>query len=375
MLSFWEKRSFVEYDHVVIGSGIVGLSTAISIREKQPEASVLVLEKGLFPTGASTKNAGFACFGSLTELLEDIQIMGEEKALELVRLRVDGLNKLRNRLGERSIDYRNYGGYELMGDEESDSLQQLDTVNHWLSPLFSLPVFQMRNDLIKSFGFHTAKVKTLVFNPYESQIDTGKMMKALIRLAQKKGIQILTGSEVESLHDSGKVEVRVGADMAPITILAGKVAVCTNAFTRSLLPDLELAPGRGIVLVTHPLDNLKFKGTFHIERGYYYFRNFGKRVIFGGGRNLFPEEETSTRFEINEKILAELKLRLDEVILPGTPYEIEHTWAGIMAFGHDKQPILRKYSENIFVGARLGGMGVAIGSTLGERLAEMMVKD
>ena len=67
MLSFWEKDFFIAYDHIVVGSGIVGLSTAIAIKEKQPNSRVLVLERGIFPTGASTKNAGFACFGSLSE--------------------------------------------------------------------------------------------------------------------------------------------------------------------------------------------------------------------------------------------------------------------------------------------------------------------
>ena len=64
MLSFWEKNSLTEYDYIIIGGGIVGMSTAAEIKEKAPNASVLILEKGTFPQGASSKNAGFACFGS-----------------------------------------------------------------------------------------------------------------------------------------------------------------------------------------------------------------------------------------------------------------------------------------------------------------------
>jgi glycine/D-amino acid oxidase-like deaminating enzyme len=63
MLSLWEKQSFLEYDVIVVGAGITGLSTAVSIKEKNPKISVLVVERGILPTGASTKNAGFACFG------------------------------------------------------------------------------------------------------------------------------------------------------------------------------------------------------------------------------------------------------------------------------------------------------------------------
>jgi glycine/D-amino acid oxidase-like deaminating enzyme len=59
--SYWEKKHlFFDYDLIVIGSGIVGLSTAISFKEKNKKAKILILEKGILPNGASLKNAGFA---------------------------------------------------------------------------------------------------------------------------------------------------------------------------------------------------------------------------------------------------------------------------------------------------------------------------
>lgn len=69
MLSYWERASFIAYDFIIVGGGIVGFSTAISLKEKHPLASVLVVEASFLPSGASTKNAGFACVGSLSEIL------------------------------------------------------------------------------------------------------------------------------------------------------------------------------------------------------------------------------------------------------------------------------------------------------------------
>jgi glycine/D-amino acid oxidase-like deaminating enzyme len=72
-LSYWEIKSWLQnIDFTVIGSGIVGLNCAIQLKERFPVAKVLVLEKGILPQGASTKNAGFACFGSLSELIADL---------------------------------------------------------------------------------------------------------------------------------------------------------------------------------------------------------------------------------------------------------------------------------------------------------------
>ncbi|MEQ8572940.1 MAG: FAD-dependent oxidoreductase, partial [Fulvivirga sp.] len=251
-----------------------------------------------------------------------------------------------------------------------------DQVNEMLLPLFKQPVFSIDDQKIKSFGFNSDEIKSIVVNPFEGQIHTGKMMKSLLALAYKLNIKVLTGTEVLSFEDDGTEVSVIAKNMvtnSDITFKANKVAVCTNAFTNKLVPDIDINPGRGIVLVTKPLSKLPFQGVFHIDKGYYYFRNEGSRVIFGGGRNIDFEGETTTKFEINERIIAELKKQLKDVILPSTPFEVDHTWAGIMAFGANKQPIYKKHSANVHLGVRLGGMGVAIGSRMGEKLSEKML--
>lgn len=371
MLSFWEKDHFLNYDHIIIGGGIVGLSTAVSIKEKAPDRSVLVLERGVFPTGASTKNAGFACFGSLTEIMVDLQKMSTEEVVQLVNTRWSGLQLLRKRLGDKAIDYRSYGGYELLSENQLPALDQMERVNEVLEPLFGQQVYQRADEKISEFGFAKENVSAVIFNPFEGQIHTGKMMKSLQALAAAKGVELISGIEVSGFEDTGNgVTVKAG----DLSFKAASIAICTNAFTKDLLPEVPLAPGRGTVLVTKPIEGLKFKGTFHYEEGYYYFRNYQDRIIFGGGRNLAEAEEETTAFEINQKILDKLKHDLIHVICPDQSVEIEHVWSGIMAFGVNKQPVLKQHSDNVFIGVRLGGMGVAIGSQLGLDLASHMLQ-
>ncbi len=375
MISFWERESFISYDFVIIGAGIVGLATALSIREKNPKASIAILEKGILPTGASTKNAGFACFGSLTELLTDVRSIGSENTLDLVKTRIKGLKRLRERVGETNLDFQQHGGYELIGKNELNAVDQLDSINELLYPIFKSEVFHLKPRLIKDFGFDENTIKTLVYNPYEGQLDTGKMIKYLLVIAAQNGIVIHTGAEVISLEESGKVIIKAKAHNSTVSFDASRVIVCTNAFTKKLIPNEELVPGRGVVLVTKPIPELRFKGTFHIDQGFYYFRDFHNRVIFGGGRNAFLEEETSTEFEINENILTILREKLNTTLLPNTSYSIDTIWTGIMAFGNSRQPIIRWHSDKILVGVRLGGMGVAIGSEVGEKLADMALEN
>ena len=220
-------------------------------------------------------------------------------------------------------------------------------------------------------------------------------MKSLLNYVQKRGVTIFTGCEVIGFEDltnhadslngqegKNKVIVKIknplhteGSNFSDIELIASKVAICTNAFTKKLIPDLDLQAGRGQVLVTKPLNNLRFKGTFHLDEGFYYFRNFGRRIILGGGRNMDFEGETTTKLETTELILEDLKSKLSDIIIPKQKFEIDTTWAGIMAFtetSKTKIPLLQNYSKNIVLGVRLGGMGVALGSKLGEEIAEMM---
>ena len=152
------------------------------------------------------------------------------------------------------------------------------------------------------------------------------------------------------------------------------MALCTNALMGEFLPELGIKPGRGQILVTSPIENLKFKGTFHFDEGYFYFRNYNNRVLFGGGRNIdFKHEETAV-FDENPIILNRLKSQLKEVILPDTEFEIEQNWQGIMGFSPNKQPIVQPITDAIVVGFGCNGMGIALGSHTGEQLAAMLTQ-
>ncbi len=374
--SFWEKESFQSWDYVVVGAGLVGLSTAIHLKQKLPSAQVLVLERGLLPTGASTKNAGFACFGSLTELIADIEKMGEDKCLALVKKRWDGLQLLRKMTGDTAIDFQQNGGFELISEREMECLASMDRVNRLLSPFFGQNVYTEDRGLVTKFGFSAKHIRTIVANPFEGQLHTGKMVRELYRKATLLGVHVITGCEVRS-HAAlnGAVELSVSSAVGgnEIVFKAGKVAFCTNAFASKYFPQLDIKPGRGLVFVTEPLEKVPFEGVFHMEDGYYYFRNIADRILLGGGRNVDFEGETTTDFGINQTILDKLQSLLSEVIAPGAQFKVDQQWSGIMAFGRTKVPIVEKITDDVAVGVRLGGMGVAIGSLVGQELGDLLI--
>lgn len=367
-LSYWETKSWLgNIDFTIIGSGITGLNCALALREKQPKAKILVLEKGMLPQGASTKNAGFACFGSLSEILDDLKSHSEETVFQLVKKRWDGLQLLRKNLGDKAIDFQQLGGYELFLESDTELYEscfsQSKNINDLLEPIFKTDVFNFKDN---PFQFNNIQ-KNCGFNKFEGQIDTGKMMEALLKKAYQSDIKIVNNCEVESFSDDNNT-VKIKTKMFEFS--TSKLFIATNGFAYQLdIPQVK--PARAQILITKPIPNLAIRGTFHLEQGYYYFRNIDDRILLGGGRQLdFKTEETSVLAQ-TELIQNSLEGLLKTVILPNTDFEIDCNWSGIMGVGEHKTPIVKQLFNNVFCGVRLGGMGVAIGSLVGKELADL----
>lgn len=371
MFSYWEKQSFLHYDHIVVGAGIVGLHVAIELKERYPDQRVLVLERSLFPFGASTRNAGFACMGSLTELLDDLKTHTPEEVCSLFERRKKGLELLRTRLGDEHISYRENGSYELIMEKEMPALEQLDRINSMLLGITGKPAFRRADEKIAPFGFPQELVPAMIENTTEGELHTGKMMRSLTDYALALGVELKTGAMVTGFEEEpGKVNIMLRDPVRKevIDLHCARLYLCTNAFSKQLLPEAEVQPGRGQVLITEPVAGLSFKGIFHFDEGYYYFREIDGRILFGGGRNLDVAGETTTEIGLHEGIQADLEEKLRSLILPGRPVNIAQRWAGIMAFGPTKRPVIQQFSPRISGAFRMGGMGVALGALAAREL-------
>jgi len=368
-LSYWEYKTwFSDVDYTIIGSGIVGLSCALALHKKYPKAKILILEKGSMPQGASTKNAGFACFGSISEILEDLEHHTPAEVLQLVQRRWDGIELLRSTLGDKTLDYQRRGGHELFFDKDQElfekCLERVDEVNTLLKTVFGEAPFR---EQANNFGFKKI-IDTYITNPFEAQINTGSMMEALLTKVRTAGVHILNGMEVSSYQEDAS---GVTISTNDFEFHTGKMLVATNGFAAEWLRE-DIVPARAQVLITKPIKGLKIKGTFHLDKGYYYFRNVEDRILFGGARNLDFKAEETTEFGLTSKIQDTLEEVLRNTILPNTSIEIDHRWSGIMGMGSQKRPIVMRLTDRVAYGVRLGGMGIAIGSHVGKELADIV---
>jgi len=206
-------------------------------------------------------------------------------------------------------------------------------------------------------------------NKYEGQIDTGAMMQQLIKLCLQKDVKIVNGLNIKTYNTNNNTVTLTTQNGWVFS--AKKLIIATNGFTKNLLPNVKVNPARNQVLITKPIKSLKIKGCFHYNKGYVYFRNIDDRILLGGGRNLFVEQETTNEFGLTENVKNYLIQLLKEVILPNQKIEIEKWWSGILGVHQTKKPIVKEIENNVILAVRLGGMGIAIGSLIGEQAANL----
>lgn len=378
-LSFWEKESFfAPQDIIIVGSGFVGLWSALQLKLKNPSYKITILERGIIPTGASTRNAGFSCFGSPSELLGDADTMGEEKMWQLVEMRYKGLIEIRKHFTEATIDYDGSGGYECFtakSKDWEDSYTKLDWLNKGLQTITAQEnLFTVADEKLSQFGFKG--FDHLIENRLEAGIHPGKLVQALLQKVQALGVQVLTGIEVKSYqtHYQG-IELEtysMAYEGNNLKFTTGQLLLCTNAFTKQLFNEIDIIPNRGQVLITAPINNLAIKGTFHFDKGYYYFRNVGNRLLLGGARNKAFEVENTQEMQTTETIQNALEEFIKQHLLPGISYTITDKWSGIMAMGTEKNPIIKMMSPNVYCCVRMSGMGVALAPLVGIEVADLM---
>ena len=377
MISYWEKTLYDQkYDVIIIGGGITGISTGIALLKAKSRLKILILEKEHFGTNATSRNAGFACIGSPSELLGDLNNYGLDNVHRNLKMRYEGLQMLFKNVSKKKVEYKNFGGYDVFTSSQSAAFEEtsasLIALNHIANDITGLKdLYTLYNQLPLSHGF-SENISGLIKINYESQLNSmlvlNELEKRYISLGGliAKGIKVSSSEPVDSHHEVITDKYRFHTS---------KILYATNGFTNSIISSPEvISPGRGIILVTRPLKKVQLRGNFHAEAGYVYFRNLGNRILIGGGRNQDFAEEQTTEPGINPRIRQYLIKYLQENVNCQEGFEIEHEWSGIMGFTESKLPVIKEISPGVFVAAGLNGIGMAIGSFVAKEASKLILE-
>ena len=368
MISYWEKKHFLDYDTIIVGSGIVGLSCMAAILEKYPKKSVVILEKGLFPTGSGVKNSEFPNFGSLSDILESIKLHGEKETVTKIQQRWIGAQKLLKRMNKISETAESGPNYEIITNENMELLSKIDYVNNLLFPIFKDTVYTTNNEKIAEMGLDGRRVKALIRNKFEGQLDTETLLPALVTYVQKLGGQVLTGADVIDFRQKEKVvqvEIKVPLSLVKESYFfkCERLILATKSLKASDQSSLDTKLKQEGILVTKPISGLKLKGAFHYNHKgeKYFWKVFDERIMLGrvgGGTQGTKRKEVDV---------------LQEVLLPIENLEFDEEVSNkILPRTNDKLPSIKFLESSVaqIVGEKTVGYALAayFGGIVGEAM-------
>lgn len=378
-LAFWEREmGLTNCDVLIVGAGIVGLSAGLALRQLSDQTRITIIDRSPFSDGGSTRNAGFACFGSPRELLDDVAANGLDTMLDTVARRLRGLALLRAELGESNIGYVPSGSLELAHRGPHDQFpattpDEIGWLNARLAPVTGRPDTFIPAPASATSGVAVGGAESVWFSPLEGMLETSHLILTLEQRAAQAGIIIRRGLHVSALRlqpdgtSALDLQPAFSSPGTTFTLRPPATLLAINGLTGSLIGDAEVERAPNDVIVTEPIDGQLPTCPIHAESGYIYARPLPSRqILIGGGRH-WPGLSPADR---EERLLAWLA----RAIPAAAQARPAIRWTGYLGVGPSKHTRIEAIGAHTFGAWRLGGMGVATGMEVGRELAHLSRK-
>jgi len=246
-----ELASTEQADVVIVGAGLTGLWTALSLKALEPGLDVAVVEQGLTAHGASGRNAGM-----LSETVDHghglaIEHFGEAEARHLARLGETNVAEMTAYLDARGIpcDYEPTGRLmvALTPAQLVEARRTVDTARVLgLDSFHLLDADAVRAEVRSPLYLGGVRVTG------GGILDPVKLVDGLRAEAERLGVRVWERSPVLEVEEAGaaaRVRTARGA------VVARRVVLATSAYTHHLLPAVthRFIPLYDYILVSDPL--------------------------------------------------------------------------------------------------------------------------
>jgi gamma-glutamylputrescine oxidase len=369
--SFWLSRGQApeEAGTVVVGAGIVGLSTAYWLTRSGHHP--LVLDADGIATHASGRNAGFLMTGTAEPYTALVRVIGEEATRRLWELSSENRELVRGELldsGRVDCEFTPEGSWIAALGDHAEQERELRESCERLAALGFDVQWRDASEVRRASG--SERLGGALFQPRDGGLDPVRLNRGIARLVAAAGGQIRTGVRVRGLEPE-KGRVRLVTD--GVHILAERVVLCLNAYAPTLLPHLvdEIRPVRGQIFATAP-GVRDLPGVWYVNDGYEYLRQLPDgTLILGGCRWAARETEVGYEETPTAKVQGALEAFLREAFPRFADRPVLDRWAGIMAFTSDGLPRMGEVPgvPGAIYAAGFNGHGMSLGFATGRWLA------
>ena len=373
-----------ESEILIIGGGIAGTATAYHLAELG--RGVTLLERGEIASEASGVNAGSiggVGWGPLPDL-NSYLTMGSLQIFKGLQLDLG-----------YDIEFRQSGALQAIHTEDQfrfirDRVLSLRSAGHSVELLTAWDARAIEPEA-------SPELLGYMYLPNRAQADPVKATRGFASASEERGARILTGQTVTSMHrhtdgtyrvqtqrdefQAGTLVIAAGAWCAPLGAMLGLhipiVPVRGQMWSTEVLPPrvfhnissaesgFQWHQGPGDDDTTPP--ELTHRGDVRLTRHLYGRQTRSGEIIFGGDRQLvrYNKVPDAAGIEVNRGQAAEVIPLLRE--LP-----ITRTWAGLMPFSLDGEPIIGRIHQmdNLYIVSGLASSGFGRGPMAGKLLAD-----
>ena len=357
----------VETEVAIVGGGLAGLGTALSLAERG-HASVL-LEASTIGAGASGRNGGMvsAGFAAPMRLLE--RAAGPEAARTLMRLSREAMDLIRGRIARYAIACDPVGGVVIASwfdDSEALAAEVAEYNAKYGMRLEFWSKERLRRD------FPSPRYWDGMFDPEGFHLDPFALCRGYAEAAERQGARIHERSPASAIRRAGS-RWRIATPAGEV--LAERVVLCQSAYAPRLLPSLARAtlPVFTYIIVTEPLAGAQaevIRAPYAVydnrfATGYYRLLPEG-RLLWGG--RISTQERPKDLAGLMRRDLALVYPQLADV-------RVEYAWSGRMGFARHKMPLIRELAPGFWVNSCFGGHGLNTTTLGGELVASALVEN
>ena len=336
---------------VVIGAGLVGLCTALSLRRRGVRSLAVVDRTSVCgeSTGASAGGLwpGHECLTLATP--------------DVARRARDLHAALRE---EFPCDYLRSGLLVLMDDEEAE--QGLDRAERTRKAGFAAEML-LGSELATSEPL-LAHTGAAIRFPEDGSIHPLKLAAGIAEWLRRNGVRICLNHEVSTISPDLPAVTTSGGRTA-----AGSIVVAAGAWTPLLTAMLgwhpPIRPIRGTLLATdsRPRDTLR---SIVVGRRYYYWQ-LACGPLAGGG----SEEDVGFREGVSDAVEHDIRREWSELFPSLSELQFTSRWSGFRPYCKDMQPVIGRVPgrSSVFVSAGHFRKGILLAPLSGELLADEVV--
>lgn len=349
------------FDAVIIGGGILGISTAYELARAGMK-NICVLDRKYLASGSTGR-----CGGGFR------QQWSTEANTTLAMDSVKRLEGLEEELGYRTEFFQ--GGYLILAHTEEEEKQFAQNVA--MQRQLGLEVDMIDPDEARKIVpfLNTELIRKATWCPKDGHINPFLLTQGYANAAKRLGVQIHLWTNVVGIMKKSNIFFVMTESGS--TYQTPLLFNCAGGFSRGigqmLNVEIPVDPYRHEILVTEPVERLWDPMVISFSVGLYARQEMSGGMVMGMGD---PNEPVGTYVGSSMHFMYEMSQRFTKLFPKLDKLRIVRQWAGLYEMTADAQPILGPVDEvdNFIQASGFSGHGLMLAPAVSQILAGMIVR-